>query len=66
VFAAVGIVVGIGFAAYNDIWISKMSFSTATIGELVPAAGSDLINGLILLPILLVAYNAATRRYGRG
>jgi energy-coupling factor transport system substrate-specific component len=66
IFAAVGVVVGIGFAAYNDIWISKMSFSTATIGELLPAAGSDLINGLILLPILLVAYNAAMRRYGRG
>ncbi|TME01768.1 MAG: hypothetical protein E6I80_21300 [Chloroflexi bacterium] len=66
VFAAIGVVVGIGFAAYTDIWISKMSFATATIGELVPAAGSDLINGLILLPILLIAYNAAMRRYGRG
>src|SRR6266496_2425963 len=66
VFAAIGVVVGNGFAAYTDIWISKMSFATATIGELVPAAGSDLINGLILLPILLIAYNAAMRRYGRG
>ncbi len=66
VFAAVGIVVGIGFAAYNDIWISKLSFATASIGELLPAAGSDLINGLILLPILLVAYNAAVRRFGRA
>ena len=66
VFAAIGIVVGIGFAAYNDIWISKLSFATASIGELLPAAGSDLINGLILLPILLVAYNAAVRRYGRA
>ena len=66
VFAAIGIVVGIGFAAYNDIWISKLSFATASIGELLPAAGSDLINGLILLPILLVAYNAAMRRFGRA
>jgi energy-coupling factor transport system substrate-specific component len=66
IFSAVGIVVGIGFAAYTDIFVSKISFSTATIGYLVPAAGSDLINGLILLPILLVAYNAATRRAGRG
>jgi energy-coupling factor transport system substrate-specific component len=58
--------VGIGFAAYTEIFVSKISFTTATIGYLVPAAGSDLINGLILLPILLVAYNAATRRAGRG
>ncbi len=66
IFSAVGVVVGIAFAAYNDIWISKLSFVTATTGEILPAAGSDLINGLILLPILLVAYNAAIRRYGRG
>jgi energy-coupling factor transport system substrate-specific component len=66
IFSAVGIVVGIGFAAYTEIFVSKISFTTATIGYLVPAAGSDLINGLILLPILLVAYNAATRRAGRG
>ena len=66
ILSAVGIVVGIAFAAYNDIWISKLSFVTATTGEIVPAAGSDLINGLILLPILLVAYVAAMRRFGRG
>src|SRR5258708_36941435 len=66
IFSAVGIVVGIGFAAFNDMWISKLSFAGATVGELLPAAGSDLINGLILLPILLVAYNAAMRRFGRG
>jgi energy-coupling factor transport system substrate-specific component len=66
VFAAIGVVVGIGFAAYNEIYLSKIDFSTATITYMVPAAVSDLINGLILLPILLIAYNAAMRRYGRG
>lgn len=66
VLSAIGIIVGISFAALNDIWISKLSFVTAVTGEIFPAAGSDLINGLILLPILLVAYNAAMRRTGRG
>lgn len=66
ILSVVGIVVGIAFAAYNDIWISKLSFLTATTGEIVPAAGSDLINGVILVPILLVAYVAAMRRFGRG
>lgn len=65
IFSAAGVVVGIGFAAYNDIWVSKLSFAGAT-SEFLPAAGSDLLNGLILLPILLVAYVAAMRRYGRG
>lgn len=66
IFAAVGVVVGIGFAALNDIWVSKLSFSTAIVGEWVPAALPDLLNGLILLPILLIAYNAAVARRGRG
>lgn len=66
VFAAIGIIVGIGFAAFNDIWYSKMTAAAATTTEFIPAAVTDLINGLILLPILLVAYNAAVRRIGRG
>jgi len=65
IFSAVGIVVGIGFAAYNDIWVAKLSFPTATVGELVPAAIPDIINGLILLPILLIAYNAVVGSRGR-
>jgi energy-coupling factor transport system substrate-specific component len=66
VFAAVGIIVGIGFAAYNDIWVSKLTPVAATTTEFLPAALTDLVNGLILLPILLVAYNAAVARRGRG
>jgi energy-coupling factor transport system substrate-specific component len=65
IFSIVAILVGIGFAAYTDIWVSKYDFAAAT-GNFVPAALSDLVNGIILLPILLVAYNAATRRMGRG
>ncbi|GHO46657.1 ECF transporter S component [Ktedonospora formicarum] len=66
IFSAIGIVLGIAFASYNEMWISKIDFNTATIGYMAPAAISDLVNGLILLPILLVAYNAAIRRVGRG
>src|SRR5579859_5383360 len=65
IFSVVGILVGLAFAAYTDIWVSKYNFAAAT-GNFVPAALSDLVNGIILLPILLVAYNAATRRLGRG
>jgi energy-coupling factor transport system substrate-specific component len=64
IFGIVGVLVGIGFAAYTDIFVSKLSFAAAT-SEFVPAAGTDLLNAIILLPILLVAYNAARRRFGR-
>jgi energy-coupling factor transport system substrate-specific component len=63
VFGAVGVVIGIAFAAYSDIWVSKLTFAGAS-SEFIPAAVSDLIFGIILLPILLVAYAAAMR--GRG
>lgn len=66
IFAAVAVVVGIGFAAYNDIWVSKLTPVAATTTEFLPAALTDLVNGLILLPILLIAYNAAVGRRGRG
>jgi uncharacterized membrane protein len=64
-WGALGIIVGIGFAAMADIWWNGYSFITALLGEFVPAAGSDLVNSLILLPILLAAWGAAQARTGR-
>jgi energy-coupling factor transport system substrate-specific component len=63
--SAIAIIVGIGFAAYTDIWVSKISFGAAS-SEFFVAGIPDLINGLILLPILIVAYNAALWRRGRA
>jgi len=65
VWGALGIVVGIGFAALADIAWNGYSFMTAFLGEFVPAAGSNLINALILLPILLAAWKSAQARTGR-
>ncbi|MBX5451311.1 ECF transporter S component [Thermogemmatispora sp.] len=65
VFAALGVIIGIGFASITEIWLSKLSFATAIVGYWLPAALSDLINGLILLPILLAAYRTAVGRFGR-
>ena len=63
--SAVAILVGIGFASYTDIWVSKINFVAAS-SQFFTAAVPDLINGLILLPILIVAYNAAVRQRGRA
>lgn len=65
IFGIVGVIVGLAFAAYSDMLVLKYNFAAAS-GNFVPAALTDLVNGIILLPILLVAYNAATRRLGRG
>jgi energy-coupling factor transport system substrate-specific component len=65
IFGVIGIVVGLALAAYSDIWILKYTWAAAS-GNFIPATLTDIINGVILLPILLVAYNAAIRRTGRG
>lgn len=65
VWGALGVIIGIGFAAFGGIIQSGTSPAAAFFGEFVPAAGSNLINVVILLPILLTAWNAAQARSGR-
>ena len=65
VWGALGIVLGIGFAAFGGILQNGTSLGAAFFGEFVPAAGSNLINVLILLPILLSAWSATQARTGR-
>jgi uncharacterized membrane protein len=64
-WGTLGIIVGIGFAAISDIWINGYSFTTAIIGEFAPAAGPNILNSMILSPILLAAYRAIQARTGR-
>jgi len=64
-WGTLGIIVGIGFAAISDIWINGYSFATAIIGEFAPAAGPNILNSMILSPILLAAYQAIQSRTGR-
>ncbi len=64
-WGTLGIIVGIGFAAIADIWINGYSFATAIIGEFAPAAGPNILNAMILTPILLAAYQAIQARTGR-
>ncbi|MBC7232075.1 MAG: ECF transporter S component [Chloroflexi bacterium] len=65
VWGALGVIVGIGFASIADIWINGYSLMTAIIGEFMPAAVPNILNMVILLPILLVAYFAVAQRTGR-
>jgi uncharacterized membrane protein len=65
IWGALGVIIGIGFAAIADIWINGYTFVVAILGEFVPAAGPNIIFVVILVPILLEAYRAATARGGR-
>ena len=64
-WAMLGNLIGIGFAAISDIWINGYSPAVAIVGEFLPAAGPNLIFGAILVPLLVVAYDAVQRQTGR-
>ncbi len=61
----VGVVLGMGIASISEMWVSGVDFATAVAANFVPAVIPDLINGLILVPILMVAYDAVAARSGR-
>jgi energy-coupling factor transport system substrate-specific component len=65
VFVVIGVVVGIGFSSLTEILFSGLDFATAFGGYFVPAAVTNIVNGIILVPILMVAYSAIAARTGR-
>jgi energy-coupling factor transport system substrate-specific component len=65
IMGAIGIVVGLGVAALLDIWVSKMTAGAAISTEWVPAAGWDLVWGVPLTIIVLLAWYRARLRTGR-
>jgi len=65
VMALLGVVVGMGVAAISEMWVSGMDFVAAMTANFVPAFISNAINGLVLLPIVMVAYSAIVKRSGR-
>jgi len=64
-FVVIGAAVGMLLPSLLEIPFSGIDFSTAIVGYWLPAAGTDIINGLILVPILMVAYDAVVARSGR-
>jgi uncharacterized membrane protein len=65
VWGSLGIVLGIGFAALSDIYVNGYNVVTAVVGEFLPAAGPNLLQAAILVPLLLVAYQAVQKQTGR-
>jgi energy-coupling factor transport system substrate-specific component len=65
VFVVIGVIVGMGFGALSEVVFSGLDFATAFTGYFIPSAVSDIVNGVILLPILMVAYSSIATRTGR-
>ena len=52
-------------AAISEMWVSGADINTVIVANFMPAVIPNLINGLILVPILMVAYQAVLSRRGR-
>ncbi len=65
IWGTLGIIIGIGFAAFADIFINGYSFATAFVGEFIPAAGPNILFSAILTPLLYAAWQQARGRAGR-
>ena len=65
VLVVIGVVVGMLVPSLLEIPLSGIDFNTAIVGYWLPSALSNVVNGLILVPILMVAYDAVVARSGR-
>jgi energy-coupling factor transport system substrate-specific component len=65
IMVIVGIVVGMGLASLSEMWVSGTDFSTTVAVNFLPSFITNIIWGLILVPILMVAYSAVQSRSGR-
>lgn len=65
VMVILGAALGMLFSSLLEIPLSGIDFKTAIAGYWIPAAVSNIINGVILVPILMVAYDAIAARTGR-
>lgn len=65
IFVILGALVGMIVPSLLEIPLSGIDFTTAITGYFVPAFISNIVNGLILVPILMVAYDAIAARSGR-
>jgi energy-coupling factor transport system substrate-specific component len=60
-----GAAVGMFVASLSEIWVSGITFAATMVQNFMPSFLANIVNGLILTPILLVAYSAVVARSGR-
>jgi len=54
-----------GLASASEFWVSGADFNTVLLANFVPSFVTNIIWGLVLLPLLMIAYAAILKRSGR-
>jgi len=65
IFVVLACAVGMFVASLSEMWVSGLDFATAMATTFVPAFVVNIINGLILTPLLMIAWSAIRSRSGR-
>ena len=65
IMVVIGIILGMGIASISDRWVSGYDWATVWTGDFIPSFITNILWGLVLTPILMVAYSAVQARSGR-
>ncbi len=65
IYSLIGAAVGMLFASLTEIFTSGIDLSTALVGYFTPAFIGNAVVLIILLPILMIAYQQIAGRLGR-
>ena len=57
--------VGMFLASLTELWVSGATWAAVITANFLPAFITDIIWGLVLVPVLMVAYSAILNRSGR-
>lgn len=60
-----GVLLGMGVAAISEMWVSGADMNTVIFANFLPAFITNVLWGLVLLPLLMVAYSAIVTQSGR-
>ena len=69
VFAEIAVVlgaaIGMFIASLSEMWVTGVEFATTIAINFTPSFITNIVMGLIITPILMVAHSAIIRRSGR-
>lgn len=64
-YVVLGSALGMGVSSLSELWVSGADMKTVIFGNFVPAFLTNIVWGLVLLPVLMIAYAAILKRTGR-
>ena len=65
IFVIISVAIGMGIAAISEMWVSGADINTVIYANFLPAFITNILNGLVLVPVLMYAYAAVVLRSGR-